>query len=156
MIVVRHTFLFDEAAWTGRGTFTDAAGTARVIEGSADIVHHGDHWTNHSVIRLLTDPPVEFTNDYRIVPFAAGAPATNWESENPGIGRMSGNFAIVGDSILSTFASESGTHNGAESLQMIESDRYLGRGVVYRYGRFFSAWIVELRRRPAGAPGKTP
>lgn len=146
MTTVRHTFLFDEAAWTAHGHFIDAEGTARAVDGSAEIAHGGEAWTNRSVMRLLSQPPVEFANNYRITPFAPGAAATEWESQNPGIGRMLGRFAVVGDSILSTFASEDGSHSGAESLQMVEADRYVGRGVLYRNGEFFSAWIVELRR----------
>jgi hypothetical protein len=149
MTAVRHTFLFDEAAWTARGHFTDAEGFARAVDGSADIAHGADTWTNRSVMRLLSDPPVAFASDYRITPFAPGAPATAWESHTPTMGRMLGRFAVVGDSILSTFTSEDGSHAGAESLQMVEADRYLGRGVLYRNGDFFSAWVVELRRTPA-------
>ena len=147
MSVVRHTFLFDEAAWSAHGTFTDAQGTARAVDGSARIAHDGATWSNRSVMRLRSEPPAEFTNHYRIAAFAPGAPMTTWESDNPGIGRMSGRFAVVGDSILSTFASQDGTPSGAESLQMMAADRYLGRGVLYRNDAFFSAWIVELRRR---------
>jgi hypothetical protein len=146
MTGVRHTFLFDEAAWSARGTFIDAEGNARAVDGSAEIAHGAESWTNRSVMRLLSRPPAEFANDYTITPFAPGAAATAWESRNAAIGRMVGRFAVVGDSILSTFASEDGAHSGAESLQMVEADRYMGRGVLYRDGAFFSAWIVELRR----------
>lgn len=98
-------------------------------------------------MRLIGTPPVEFTNDYTVTPFAPEALATAWTSHNPALGRLDGRFALVGDSILSTFRSEDGAHSGTEALQMIDADRYLGRGVLYRDGAFFSAWIVELRRR---------
>jgi hypothetical protein len=143
---IRHTFLLDEARWSARGTFFDAGGAATPVDGHAEITHRSDAWVNRSFIRLHAAPPVELTNDYTIAPLAPDALSTSWEALSPDLGRMIGSFALVGDSVLSTFASADGVHAGTECLQMMEADRYLGRGVLYRDRTLFSAWIVELRR----------
>jgi hypothetical protein len=146
MASIRHTYLFDEARWSARGTFFGTSGEATPLDGITQITHGEDTWLNRSLMRLRAAPPIELTSDYRVKPFAPDAMATQWESHSPALGRLLGNFALVGDSVLSTFASEDGVHSGSECLQMMESDRYLGRGVLYRDRSFFYAWIVELRR----------
>jgi hypothetical protein len=146
MAFIRHTFLFEEARWAARGTFFDAGGAATAVDGAARITHADGAWFNRSFMRRLADSPLEVTNDCRIVPFAPGALATRWESTNVALGRLAGRFALVGDSILSTYATEAGDCSGSECLQMTAEDRYLGRGVLYRDGALFSSWIVELRR----------
>ena len=71
---------------------------------------------------------------------------TEWTSQDPTLGAVTGLFAITGDAILSTFASADGQHKGGEVLLQLGADRYLRRGFVAKGALRVAAWSLELVR----------
>jgi hypothetical protein len=98
------------------------------------------------VQRLRGDPARVQHNRYEIVPFSPGARSTHWIALNPAIGALRGRFVIVGDSILSFYASATGRFRGFESLQRRDRARYSVRGSLLEEDKVVSTWALELSR----------
>ncbi len=143
---MRHTYILSEGEWESRGQFFDAAGIGLPAEGRTRIVHEARTWKLTGYMRIISEPPVEFRNDYSITPFPEGGDTTVWSSVNPALGRMNGRFTLVEDSILSLYNTDDGAYRGVEYLFMIGEGRYINRGVLYHNGGKVSSWAVELRR----------
>jgi hypothetical protein len=141
-----HTFLLREGVWLASGSCRDADGRALAVDGRTEVTHGAALWVVDGAMRLLGPTPVEFRNRYEVLPFPAGADATTWTSSNPAIGTLRGRFAVVSDTIVSTYESDDHEWSGAECLILLRDTRYLARGVLYRNGTAVSSWAVELRR----------
>ena len=99
---MKHTFLFLESTWTGKGTYYDQNGNPLNAIGQSEIVHLKNTWFINSSMSLSGENPVELKNDYEIMPFENDI--TSWKSVNPELGTLLGSFAIVEDSIISCSA----------------------------------------------------
>jgi len=145
---MRHTYLLEEGRWQASGTFTNEDGEALAVRGELVITHREEAWWVEGTMTLSTDQEVNFHNDYRVVPFPEGTDTTSWTSNNPAVGRLEGNFTIIGDQILSAYRSADRTHQGAECLWRIDDDHYGGVGALFRSGLRLSSWEVRLNREP--------
>lgn len=145
--MIYHTFLFDENIWMARGVYIDGQGKYHSVAGQSVITHATDQWINDSAMHLEGNPAVEFRNRYEIEPMERNQEMTTWRSENPALGRMSGRFIIVDDSILSVFASADGVFQGTEYLRLIDDDLYWNRGSLLQGDKKASSWALELRRK---------
>ncbi|RJX21570.1 MAG: hypothetical protein C4570_02455 [Ammonifex sp.] len=143
---MNHTFLFQPATWTAKGTFTDADGNTVPVDGETTITHEPEVWVNEGYMRLLDESGLELQNRYEIVPFAEGKDFTSWKSFNPALGVLIGAFSIVDDSIISISASEDGQYYACEYLLKIDDGNYRGRGVLFRSGEKLSSWAVDLAK----------
>lgn len=145
---IKHTFLFEEGLWAVSGEYTGRDGTSVPVEGSARITHEERVWKNQGVMTLIQpEGNIEMRNDYEIAPFAQGREHTAWRAENPSLGRLSGLFVVVDDSIISTIASEDGRISGIEYLRKVHDDLYMSRGFIFRADEKLSSWAAELVRR---------
>jgi hypothetical protein len=99
------------------------------------------------VLRVRGERPALHHNRYDIVPFSAGARSTHWTSTNPAVGPLRGRFVLVGDAILSIYASATGRYRGFEALQHIDPARYTVRGTLLEEDKVLSTWTLELERR---------
>lgn len=145
---VRHTFLFEEGLWAVSGEYTGQDGQVFPLEGSARITHEERVWKNQGVMTLIQAAGnIEIRNDYEIAPFVPGREHTAWRAENPSLGRLSGLFVVVDDSIISTIGSEDGRVSGIEYLRRVHDDQYMSRGFIFRADEKLSSWAAELVRR---------
>jgi hypothetical protein len=145
---VRHTFLFEEGIWAVSGEYTGQNGAVVSVEGSAKITHEARVWRNQGVMTLVQPGGnVEIRNDYEIAPFEEGMDYTAWRAENPSLGKLTGLFVVVDDSIISTIASEDGKVSGIEYLRKVNGDHYKSRGFIFRGDVKVSSWAAELVRR---------
>ena len=96
--------------------------------------------------RLRGDPVRVQHNRYEIVPFSPGALSTHWTALNPAIGAIRGRFVLVGDAILSFYASPTGRYRGFECIQQRERARYSVRGSLLEEDKVVSVWVLELTR----------
>lgn len=108
--------------------------------------HEPNRWLFEAVQRLRGDPARVQHNRYEIVPFTPGARSTHWIALNPAIGALRGRFVIVGDSILSVYASPTGRYRGFESLLRRDRARYIVRGSLLEEDKLVSTWALELTR----------
>jgi hypothetical protein len=108
--------------------------------------HEPNRWLFEAVQRLRGDPARVQHNRYEIVPFSPGSRSTHWSALNPAIGALRGRFVVVGDTILSFYASPSGRYRGFESIQQRSSTRYNVRGSLLEEDKLLSSWALELTR----------
>jgi hypothetical protein len=145
---VKHTFLFEEGIWVVSGEYTGQNGAVVPVEGSAKISHEARVWRNQGVMTLVQPGGnVEIRNDYEIAPFEEGMDYTAWRAGNPSLGKLTGLFVVVDDSIISTIASEDGKVSGIEYLRKVSGDHYKSRGFIFRGDVKVSSWAAELVRR---------
>ncbi len=144
---MQHTFLFQEGFWSARGYYFDDMARALTLEGITRITHLEDLWINEGEMEINAgDNPVKIYNRYEIIPFREGKKQTVWESTNPDLGTLLGQFVIVDDAILSTCRAKSGVYTGAEFLLMISSTHYQNRGVFFKGNDTLSSWSMDLRK----------
>lgn len=141
-----HHFLFQEGSWNASGFYRDGEGNTVQLSGMTTIEHQDDLWVNEGFMEIEGDTPVRIRNRYEIIPFERGSDSTTWRSENPSLGPLVGSFAVVGDSILSTFRSPDGLYYGTEYLKSINPDTYANRGVLMTGGKIISSWSTTLTR----------
>ena len=145
---IRHTFLFEEGIWAVSGEYTGQNGAAVPVEGSARITHEAMVWRNRGVMTLIQPSgDIEIKNDYEIAPFEDGSDFTAWRAENPALGKLSGLFVVVDDSIISTISSEDGKVSGIEYLRKVSENHYMSRGFIFRGEEKLASWAAELVRR---------
>jgi len=141
---MKHTLLFSEGIWIAKGTYYDENNSPSNVEGQSEITHLQDLWLNKSCMTLSGENPIELKNDYEIVPFVKDF--TSWKSVNPDLGPLLGSFAIVDDSIISLFSSQTGEFFGSEILTKINDSEYIGKGVLYSAAGKISSWSIRLER----------
>jgi hypothetical protein len=141
-----HTFLVAEGLWRTEGEFLDGAGSRMAVQGEAHIRHYPDKWVYEGVLRTAATPPGEHRTVYDIQPLAPGSYATSWTSKSAAFGTLHGRFLLVGDAILSAYASATGRYRGQDSLLRRDECHYSARGALLDGGRILSAWSIELRR----------
>ena len=142
---MNHTFLFQEAIWKATGKYSDPNNNIIQVEGETKITHLGDKWLLKGSMKLILDNPIEFQNNYEIVPFKDCKDFTNWKSYNPALGNLSGKFMVVSDSLISSWISEDKNYSGVETLIKIGDKLYHSRGFAFKGDEKLSSWSVELR-----------
>ncbi len=141
---MKHTFLFEEGEWKMVGNYYDNQGNEVAVTGINSIKHESGVWYNKGIMTLACGG-IEFKNNYEILPFFEDN-MTTWMSFNPGLGRMTGTFSIVDDSILSRFKSEDGSYTGVEVFIKKDDHTYQYRGVLLNKGEKMSSWSVTLKK----------
>lgn len=149
---VRHTFLLQEGVWVATGEFFDRRGNPVPMDGSARVTHGSDMWRSRGVMRLQRPGggSMEMPNDYEIRPFGEERDFTGWTSENPFLGKLTGLFVIVDDSIISTISSEDGRVSGIEYMLKVSDCHYRSRGFIFKGEEKISSWAAELVKRGEG------
>jgi hypothetical protein len=143
---MRHTFLFQPAVWEARGHYVDRSGASVEVVGDATITHEDEGWMNRSLMRPVDPVGQAFESSYAVRPFEQGADTTTWTSSSAQLGKMSGQFVLVAESILSIGRTADGRYRSVEYLQQLSEDRYVSRGALLRGRDKVSSWAVELRR----------
>ncbi len=75
-----HTYLFQPALWTGRGTFWCGDGQPLAAECRTEVAHRTECWLLSGSLKVFGSPPVEFVNAYWIEPPGRDAAAVKWSS----------------------------------------------------------------------------
>jgi hypothetical protein len=145
-----HTYLFEPGVWTAQGTFWRGDGEPLEAQGRTEIAHTSDCWLLSGTLRVLGSPPVEFVNAYSISPPGRDGTSMKWQSENATLGKLSGMFSVVGESILSMYTCAASGYHGCEHLGQVDSNHYRGTGMLLLHERRLSSWQVTLTRRTAG------
>ena len=143
---MKHSYIFEEGIWSASGRYYDKNQACISLSGKTKISHKNDHWVLDGFMELALDKPVKFTNRYSIEPIASEKDFTFWSSINPALGKLLGKFMIIGDTILSSYASENGLYSGSESLILIDKKTYKNKGFTFRGRNKFSSWEVDLNR----------
>ncbi|MFC1591303.1 hypothetical protein ACFL43_02140 [Thermodesulfobacteriota bacterium] len=144
---MRHTYLLVEAAWEAHGRYWDDTGQEILLSGTAVISHQEELWRNHSTMQLALETAVEFESNYEITPMLPGEHCARWSSHNPTLGHMLGTFALVGDSIISSYTSDSGEYSGCEYFLQMNEHIYKVAGVLFHGAERLSSWEATLVRQ---------
>ncbi len=134
---MRHSYLFEEGQWEASGVLFDEEGEAAITTGGAQIIHYADRWEVESWM-------AEFENRYTLEPFSEQEAQALWRSLNPAVGILQGVFVVVGECILSRYASDDGVLTGVESLRQVAADRYESRGAASMGQKVLSRWEMTL------------
>src|SRR5690242_14848955 len=102
---MKHTFLFEPAAWDAAGEFIDADGVSRPSRGEAVIVHEAGQWISEGVMRIDATPPLELRNRCTVNPPGTGQSTTTWTAQSEEAGTLYGTFLFAQDAIVSVFSS---------------------------------------------------
>jgi hypothetical protein len=141
-----HTFLFEPAVWTSKGTFWRADGEPLELAGRTEIAHRPECWLLSGTLKVLGSPPTEFHQAYLIEPPGRGEGSLRWTFESEMFGKMHGRFAVVGTSILSVYACESSGYRGSEHLGQLDADHYRSAGLLLLKDRIMYSWEMWLTR----------
>lgn len=141
-----HTYLFKAGLWRAEGQYYDERGSVYPVEGESRITHRNALWYNESDMKISGSEEIGFSNDYEIVPFHEGGEATSWTSTNNALGKLSGQFVLAGDAILSLFHSEDGVYTGTECLLRISDIVYRNWGTLLCGQDKLSSWMIRLHR----------
>ncbi|MBP2655206.1 MAG: hypothetical protein H6Q73_2775 [Firmicutes bacterium] len=141
---MKHTFIFLPGTWNVNGKYYDINGNETLVQGESVIIHSDNLWLNKGYMKLLGDEPIEIRNQYEIIPFQQDF--TTWESFNPSIGRLTGRFMVVDDTIISLCVSEDGNYSGSECMIKVSDMLYKSRGFAFKDNEKLSSWSVELTK----------
>ncbi len=141
-----HTYLFKAGLWRADGEYFDESGRGYPVEGESRITHRNALWYNESEMKVFGSQDVAFCNYYEIVPFHDDRDVTFWTSANDALGKLSGQFVLVGDAILSFFRSEDGAYTGAEYLLRTSDIAYRNWGTLFCSPDKLSSWMLRLNR----------
>ena len=125
----------------------DRTGNRIEVVGESAMMHDANVWRLTGVMRLKSDPPQEIRNAYEIVPFNQGSDTTSWESVNPALGKLIGQFTLFEGVILSLYHSTDGKFSGTEYLRKIDDLHYENKGALYQDKKKLSSWEVTLTRQ---------
>lgn len=139
---MKHTFLLSEGSWIAKGNYYDELNNSITLEGKSVITHTEILWLNEGYMELQLENPIRFENRYEIVPFANDF--TSWKSFNPALGILQGRFAIVDDTIISTYVSEDGQFSGVECMIKVNKSTYTSKGFAFNGTEKLSSWAVTL------------
>ena len=144
---MKHTFLFLEGIWIAQGHYLDDMDRALPLEGKTRIMHMEGLWINEGEMEIKAgDKPIKIYNRYEIVPFKVGRYITTWESLNPDLGTLLGQFVVVDDTLISTCCSKNGEYTGTEFLLKVSDMHYKNRGVFFKGNDKISSWNIDLRK----------
>jgi hypothetical protein len=141
-----HTYLFKPGLWRADGEYFDAAGSSYPVEGESCITHAKEMWINESRMRIVGNEKTAFGNDYRITPFCEDRDFTVWHCDSDVLGKLSGRFVHVGDSILSLYRSDDSQYAGTEYWLRISGILYRNRGTLFHGNDKLSSWMIRLNR----------
>jgi len=141
-----HTYLFKTGLWRAEGLYFDEGGSEYSVEGESRITHRNALWYNESEMKISGSQDIAFSNYYEITPFHEGRDVTLWTSENDALGKLSGQFVLVGDTILSLFRSEKAEYTGTEYLLRISDIVYRNWGTLFCGSDKLSSWMMRLNR----------
>ena len=143
---VIHTYLFKAGLWHAEGKYIDEGGRMHPVEGESRITHRNALWYNENEMKISGSQDIAFSNYYEIVPFHDGRDVTFWTSENDALGKLSGQFVLVGDTILSLYRSENAQYSGAEYLLRVSEINYRTWGTLFSGRDKLSSWTMRLKR----------
>lgn len=141
-----HAYLFKPGLWRADGEYFDGGGVAYPVEGESRITHRNALWYNESEMKISGGDDFAFSNYYEIVPFRENRDATLWTSANDTLGKLSGQFVLVGDAILSFFRSDNAEYTGTEYLLRISDIVYRNWGTLFCGREKLSSWMIRLNR----------
>ncbi len=146
-IIIKHTFLLTEGEWAAAGFYYDHENHKVPVEGQTSITHHESVWIIEGYLKLMIENGDIFTNSYEINPIPEGKDYTCWKSYNPSLGKISGFFTIIADTIISQYFSACGSIQGCEVVLRINDQEYISRGTVFASNKKLSSWSVNLTRK---------
>lgn len=141
---MKHTYILEEGIWKATGRYCDESQNYIEVSGETQITHDEETWILDGFMELKLVDPITFFNNYSIDPFEPEKDYTFWSSVNPALGKLTGKFMIIGDTILSSYQSEDGQYSGSESLLLIDPKLYRNRGFAFQNKSKLSSWEVDL------------
>lgn len=145
---MKHTYLVEAGSWHVTGMLYSHDGVQPIhIEGLTQIVQQEKVWILDNKMRIKGQDKVSIQHRYAVAPMKYGQASVAWLSNNEQLGRLTGRFTFVEDTILSFFRSDDGNHFGTESFTQENEGAYQNRGALYSSDQLVSSWVMKLVRR---------
>ena len=141
-----HTFLFQPAVWQASGTFWGPDGEPLEAVGTTEIAHREQCWLLSGTLKVLGSPPAEFVHAYWIEPPGPAGSNMKWSFESATFGTLRGQYAVVGDSILSVYGCDTSGYYGSEHLGQIDEYNYRSSGLLLLKDSIIYTWQMLLKR----------
>ena len=142
-----HTFLFQDGAWIARGHYFDDMERILPLEGLVRITRLEGLWLNEGETEIkMGENLIKIHNRYEIIPLEEGKNQTTWQSMNPDLGILMGQYIIVADTIISICRSENGEYTGTEFHLKVSDVHYKNRGILSKGNDKLSSWSVDLQK----------
>lgn len=143
---MEHSYIVSEGKWKTKGLFIDENNETTPITGQTIISQLPDHWILDGYMEIQSERSIRHYNKYRIQPMSPTETSTAWESSNPGLGLLKGQFVFINDTILSFWHSEDYLYQGSEVLILKDENTYHNRGVLFLKNHRLSSWEAELTK----------
>ena len=143
---MNHTLIFKEGTWKLKGYYTIKDKSRVEINGTFQIVHAENGWEINSTLNLISDESQIIESRYEIVPFRDDIFTTSWSLESSSIGKLSGNFMIVDEKILSVGKTEDDLFTITEYFQKISDIKYKSKGFILEDDDMIESWTLTLNR----------
>lgn len=143
---MNHSFLLEEGFWQISGVFSNISGVEIPVEGRSIISHTQEQWSNHTFMRMLTAQPQDIENLYTFAPIPSKATYAQWYSNSPSLGSVTGCFAFVDDTIISSSIIPETSQHATESLRMVSSEIYENRGALFQKDIIVASWRILMQR----------
>lgn len=140
---MKHSYIFHSLSWRAEGTYFDENGCSYPLGGEVEIIHNEEKWSLDGFMEVGYSIPVRFTNTYKISR-SDKRYTLDWQSYNPALGTLKGNFEVIGDCIISHYQSEDGVYSGTETLFYQDDEHYYNAGVSFCGGKKMSSWTASL------------
>ncbi len=143
---MEHTFLLQSGVWIASGSYYDEEENRFPFTGESRISRENGDWTIGGHLEVGFPQPVRFYNNYQI-PAGQTPPVIGWESHNPSLGRFTGWFLFVEDTIFSENGSDDGHSRSLETMVRVSAYTYQVRGVLFLGGQKASSWAGTLTQQ---------
>lgn len=145
---MKHTYLVEAGSWQVNGMLFTHDGVQPIhVEGVTQILQQEKVWILDNKMRVKGQDKVSIQHRYAVAPMKYGQVSVAWLSNNEKLGRLTGRFSFVEDTILSFFRSDDNAHFGTESFLQENDASYLNRGALYSSDQIVSSWAFKLVRR---------
>jgi hypothetical protein len=143
---MRNNFLSVPGRWLATGICWDGQGREHPTTGENTVSHESGVWISSGIMRVHSEPPIEFENRYEIQPLRSGELSTTWTSENPVLGMLKGTFTFLENVLLSVYYAADRSFHGSECLELLDDNTCNVTGVFLHGSRRLSSWRIQLNR----------
>jgi hypothetical protein len=144
--VSAHTYLFEEGVWDVSGVTTTGTGP-RETTGETRVVHWPGVWLVEQKLRGATDDDTEVETSIEATPLADDADHTTWTAFSSVLGKQTGHFVVIDDTILSVFECADDGPRGTEVLRQLDDETYESIGALFAGTKRVATWSLQLARR---------
>lgn len=149
--VLDHPFFQANSRWRAEGWYQQDDGEPVTCIGTTTIREKEDRWiiTSDVHIFLLSHPDDVQTVSYVMEPLDESDSETYWGTDSTALGPLTGRYAVIGDSLMSTGTTADGHYAFTECMLLTDDETYDVRGLFSHDSIVLCRWSLTLSRLAA-------